>query len=56
MDTEESKKITLLIRQIMPDATEAQLLDATAIFEEDYYIAIVWMILQRLERNQFERC
>jgi hypothetical protein len=37
----------------MPDATEAQLLDATAIFEGD--IAIVWMILQRLERSQSER-
>jgi hypothetical protein len=34
----------------MPDATEAQLLDATAIFED--YMTIVWRILKRLERDQ----
>src|SRR5262249_23729062 len=50
MDTEEPTKIPLLIRRIMPDASEAQLLDATAIFED--YMAIVWRILKRLERDQ----
>ena len=50
MDDEEPNQIPLLIRRIMPDATEAQLRDATAIFED--YLAIVWRILKRLERDQ----
>jgi|SRR5262245_58788801 len=49
MDTEEPSKIPLLIRRIMPDATEPQLLDATAIFED--YMAIAWRILKRLEQD-----
>jgi hypothetical protein len=35
----------------MPEATEAQLRDATAILED--YLAIVWRIIQRLERDEF---
>jgi hypothetical protein len=51
MDAEEPIQIPLLIRRIMPEATEAQLLDAAAIFED--YMAIVWRILRQLERNGY---
>jgi hypothetical protein len=51
MDSEEPIQIPLLIRRIMPNATEAQLLEATAIFED--YLVIAWRILKRLEREQF---
>jgi hypothetical protein len=47
MDSEELSKIPLLLRRIMHDATEAQLRDATAIFED--YMTIVSRILQRLD-------
>jgi hypothetical protein len=50
MDAGEPTDIPLLIRRIMPDATEAQLRDATVIFED--YMTIVWSILQRLERDR----
>jgi hypothetical protein len=50
MDDEEPNQIPLLIRRIMPEATEAQLRNATAIFED--YMVIVWSILKRLERDQ----
>jgi hypothetical protein len=52
MDTDEPDEpiqIPLLIRRIMPEATEAQLLEATAIFED--YLAVAWRILKRLERD-----
>jgi hypothetical protein len=49
MDTEEPSKIPLFIRRIMPGATEAELTEATAVFED--YMAIAWKILQRLERE-----
>ena len=49
MDADETIQIPLLIRRIMPDATEAQLLEVTAIFED--YLAIAWRILKRLERD-----
>ncbi len=51
MDTEEeeSAEIPLLIRRIIPDATEAQLLEATAILED--YLAIAWRIMKRLARE-----
>jgi hypothetical protein len=49
MDTDEPMQIPLLIRRIMPDATEAQLLEATAIFED--YLAVAWRILKRLEQG-----
>jgi hypothetical protein len=48
MDTEKPTE-PLLTRRIMPDATEAQLLEATAVFED--YLAIAWRILERLERE-----
>jgi hypothetical protein len=47
MDTEEPIQIPMLIRRIMPEATEAQLLEATAIFED--YLMIAWRILRRIE-------
>jgi hypothetical protein len=49
MDAEEPIQIPLLIRRIMPNATEAQLLEATAILED--YLAIAWRILKRLEQD-----
>jgi hypothetical protein len=34
----------------MPDASEAQLRDATATFDE--YMTVVWDILERIKREQ----
>jgi hypothetical protein len=50
MDIDEPIQIPLLIRRMMRDASEAQLLEATAIFED--YLAIAWRILKRLERDK----
>lgn len=45
-------QIPKFIRRAMPKATEAELLEATATFEE--YMAVVWDIFQRIKREQQE--
>ena len=43
-------KVPKFIRRIMPNATEAELLEATATFDE--YMVVVWEIFQRIKREQ----
>lgn len=45
-------KVPKFIRRVMPKVTEAELLEATASFEE--YMAVVWEIFQRIKREQQE--
>lgn len=43
-------KIPKFIRRMMPTASEAELRAATATFDE--YMAVVWEIFERIEREQ----
>lgn len=43
-------EVPKFIRRVMPDASEAELREATANFDE--YIAVVWEIFQRIKREQ----
>ena len=46
-------QVPQFIRRVMPKATEAELREATATFDE--YMAVVWEIFQRIKREQQER-
>jgi hypothetical protein len=52
VNTDEPKRIPLFIRRIMPDATEAELLEATETFMR--YMEIVIRIHERMERESTE--
>lgn len=43
-------KIPKFIRRVMPNASETELCEATATFDE--YMAVVWEIFQRIEREK----
>ena len=45
-------QVPKFIRRVMPRATEAELREATATFDE--YMAVVWEIFQRIKREQQE--
>ena len=45
-------QVPKFIRRVMPRATEAELREATATFDE--YMAIVWEIFLRIKREQQE--
>lgn len=44
------KSIPNFIRRVMPKASDAELRDATAAFDE--YMAVVWEIFERAKREQ----
>ncbi len=43
-------EVPKFIRRVMPTASEAELREATATFDE--YMAVVWEIFQRINREQ----
>lgn len=45
-------QIPKFIRRVMPKATEAELCEATATFDE--YMAVVWEIFQRIKHEHQE--
>lgn len=45
-------QVPKFIRRVMPRATEAELREATATFDD--YMAVVWEIFQRIKREQQE--
>jgi hypothetical protein len=50
MVDEQRNEIPKFIRRVMPHASEAELREATANF--DNYMAVVWKIFQRIRREQ----
>ena len=47
---ETGAQILQFVRRVMPNASEAELREATANFDE--YMAVVWDIFQRIKRQQ----
>jgi len=43
------RSVPKFLRRVMPEATESELREATATFDE--YMAVVWEIFQRIERE-----
>jgi hypothetical protein len=50
MIDEKRSEIPQFIRRVMPKASEAELREATAAFDE--YMAVVWEIFQRIKREK----
>jgi hypothetical protein len=50
MTNDFERSVPKFIRRVMPQASEAELREATATFDE--YMAVVWEIFQRVKRDQ----
>lgn len=52
MSDDPTNEIPKFVRRVMPNATETEVREATATFDE--YMSIVWEIFQRIKREQTE--
>jgi hypothetical protein len=53
MAGENQNEVPQFIRRVMPNATEAELLEATVNFDE--YMAVAWEIFDRIKRQRGDR-